>query len=133
MRNALATTLIALSLWLAPFRAIAETRAGAPDDWPEPIVDSKLHYFVLGDQLEYRGNDGDDLERWDAEGWFGGDYHKLWFKAEGANQRLSAIRVVASTCLSSTRSPSSPQSACPYWSTPSSRDAGPSTAICSTT
>jgi copper resistance protein B len=39
--------------------------------------------LLLVDQLEYRLNDGDDLFRWDAEGWYGGDINRFWFKTEG--------------------------------------------------
>lgn len=40
-------------------------------------------YRVLLDQLEYRTSDGEDGYRWDFEGWYGGDIHKLWIKTEG--------------------------------------------------
>jgi len=33
--------------------------------------------------LEYRFNDGADLFRWDFEGWYGGDFNRLWVKSEG--------------------------------------------------
>lgn len=39
--------------------------------------------MLLFDQLEYRLNDKDDLFRWDAEGWYGGDFNRFWFKTEG--------------------------------------------------
>lgn len=39
--------------------------------------------LLLVDQFEYRLNDGDDLLRWDAEGWYGGDVNRFWFKTEG--------------------------------------------------
>lgn len=39
--------------------------------------------FVEADQLEYRASDGEDALSWEAQGWFGGDYHKLWVKTEG--------------------------------------------------
>jgi copper resistance protein B len=38
---------------------------------------------VLIDQLEHRAADGRDGYKWDAEGWYGGDYDKLWLKTEG--------------------------------------------------
>ncbi len=39
--------------------------------------------MMLVDQFEYRMQDGDDLWRWDAEGWYGGDFNRFWFKTEG--------------------------------------------------
>lgn len=56
---------------------------GAPEDWPHAVHDSSLHHFVLGEQLEFRANDGDDLARWEVEGWLGGDTNRLWLKSEG--------------------------------------------------
>lgn len=63
-------------------------------DWPSPVDDNKNHYFVLADVLELRpslggtGSDGDF--RWDIEGWYGGDDHRIWFKSEG--QQDSALK-----------------------------------------
>ena len=42
-----------------------------------------LQYLVLADRLEYQTNEGDSLFLWDAQGWIGGDYNKLWVKTEG--------------------------------------------------
>lgn len=39
--------------------------------------------LLLVDQLEYRMQRGDDLLRWDSEGWYGGDFNRFWFKTEG--------------------------------------------------
>jgi copper resistance protein B len=39
--------------------------------------------LLLLDQLEYRLGQGDDQFRWDAEGWYGGDFNRFWFKTEG--------------------------------------------------
>jgi copper resistance protein B len=41
------------------------------------------YWLLLVDQLEYRMHKGDDLLRWDAEGWYGGDFNRFWFKTEG--------------------------------------------------
>lgn len=38
---------------------------------------------VMLDQLEWRGAQEGDVLGWDAEGWYGGDYNKLWVKTEG--------------------------------------------------
>ncbi len=40
-------------------------------------------WLFLADQLEYRVNDGRDGYKWDLQGWYGGDYNKLWLKSEG--------------------------------------------------
>jgi copper resistance protein B len=39
--------------------------------------------FFQADRFEYRAQDGDDSLKWDAQGWVGGDYEKLWLKTEG--------------------------------------------------
>lgn len=44
---------------------------------------------VLFDQLEWRGGQGRDATAWEAQAWYGGDYHKLWLKTEG--ERLSGV------------------------------------------
>ena len=58
-----------------------------PDDWPAPVNDQERRLFTLVDVLEYRpstgGSRGHDDYRWDIEGWYGGDYNRLWFKSEG--------------------------------------------------
>ena len=51
--------------------------------WPKPVEDSMRFGFLLVDQLEYRMWKGDDTFRWDATGWYGGDYNRLWLKTEG--------------------------------------------------
>jgi copper resistance protein B len=56
-------------------------------DWPAPVNDQEHRLFTLVDVLEYRpsigGSRGHDDYRWDIEGWYGGDYNRLWFKSEG--------------------------------------------------
>lgn len=59
-------------------------------DWPNPVDDEMKHTFVLADVLEYRpARDGGDF-RWDIEGWYGGDFNRLWFKSEG--ERDTALK-----------------------------------------
>jgi copper resistance protein B len=59
----------------------------SPGDWPAPVNDQEHRLFTLVDVLEYRpgtgGSQGHDDYRWDVEGWYGGDYNRLWFKSEG--------------------------------------------------
>lgn len=62
--------------------------------WVPPVNDQENHLFTLIDVLEYRpktiaGEHSSDY-RWDIEGWYGEDYHRLWFKSEG--QQNSAFK-----------------------------------------
>lgn len=62
--------------------------------WPSPVDDAERRTMVLVDVLEYRpqtrstGSQSD--YRWDIEGWYGGDYNRVWFKTEG--QRNTAFK-----------------------------------------
>lgn len=58
-----------------------------PKDWPKPVDDQPVLPFLLIDRLEYRWQEGADALTWDAQGWFGGDYNKLWLKSEGERVR----------------------------------------------
>jgi copper resistance protein B len=59
-------------------------------DWPSPVDDEMKHTFIRADVLEYRpARDGGDF-RWDVEGWYGGDFNRLWFKSEG--ERDTALK-----------------------------------------
>src|SRR3546814_20516753 len=47
-------------------------------------IDDHIYTFFQLDQKEYRLNDeGEDLYAWDALGWVGTDYDKLFLKSEG--------------------------------------------------
>ncbi|BBL58667.1 copper resistance protein B [Methylomonas koyamae] len=37
----------------------------------------------IAERLEYEGNGGLHLAKWDVQDWFGNDEHKLWLKTEG--------------------------------------------------
>lgn len=54
-----------------------------PKDWPAPVMDSEPLTFLLLDRLEYRAKPRTDAWAWEAQGWWGGYTHKLWFKTEG--------------------------------------------------
>lgn len=70
------------------------SKFSSPGDWPAPVNDQENRLFTLVDVLEYRpktgGSQGNDDYRWDVEGWYGGDYNRLWFKSEG--QRGTAFK-----------------------------------------
>lgn len=40
-------------------------------------------WSLMAEQLEYRIQDGRNGYKWDVQGWYGGDYDKLWLKSEG--------------------------------------------------
>jgi len=46
------------------------------------VDDTDLYTYFSFDELEIRGGDANPI-RWDAEGWIGGDFNKLWVKTEG--------------------------------------------------
>ncbi len=54
-----------------------------PKDWPHPVEDEMKHTFVLADVLEFSPKGDESDFRWDLEGWYGGDFNRLWFKTEG--------------------------------------------------
>ena len=41
---------------------------------------------LMLDRLEYRAKDGHDGYAWEGEGWYGGDYDRLWLKTEGEGE-----------------------------------------------
>lgn len=59
----------------------------AEPGWPEPVEDNQIFSMLLVDQLEYRNNEGQDTLNWDAQGWVGTDYNKLWLRTEGEDGR----------------------------------------------
>ena len=61
-------------------------------NWPEPVEDHMRFRSLLVNQLEYQMNEGDDSLGWDAVGWYGGDYNRLWLKTEG-EWRVSGERL----------------------------------------
>lgn len=78
-RIALTTVLVAtVAGCLAPSKALAQQ-----DEWPSPIHDDQLFWFLLFDSLELvPGAAGEPVE-WDVDGWLGGDFNKLRLKSEG--------------------------------------------------
>ena len=60
-----------------------EPRSGAPEEWPYGFLDKKPYATGLIDRLEYGDGDGPSTYLWDAQGWYGGDYNKFWWKTEG--------------------------------------------------
>lgn len=47
------------------------------------VADDRVYTLLLFDELEYQQDGETNPVHWDAEGWIGGDFEKLWFKTEG--------------------------------------------------
>ena len=88
-RTHLANFLLAAAwLLVLPLAVSADNNlTGAPvskdGGWAPPIDDQRWYGFLLLDPFEYQLRDGDDSFGWEADGWFGGDYDRLWVKTEG--------------------------------------------------
>lgn len=56
-----------------------------PEDFPDAMHDDAIRAFLLFDQLEYRYDlaDNPDQVGTELQGYVGGDYNRLWLKAEG--------------------------------------------------
>lgn len=73
-----------LGLPLALLLIICATPAKGADTWSAPVHDRPVIAHLLAEVLEYRrGAEEGDTLHWDAFGWLGGDYHRLWVKTEG--------------------------------------------------
>lgn len=74
------TALLLVAGCLVPLGAAAQE---PPQDWPEPVHDDHVFWFVLFDNLEIRSFADDDPFAWEQEGWIGTDTHRIWLKTEG--------------------------------------------------
>ena len=82
MKTALALFFVAT----AAFAQQEERFPLPPQSWPKPVEDSQRFTFLQADRLEYRAQPGKDLWMWDVQGWWGGDYNRLWLKSEGESE-----------------------------------------------
>ena len=87
--------MIMICRWVWMITAVVPTLAAAqsappfplpPQNFPPPVEDHMAFPFILLDRLEYGARDGKDAWTWDAQGWYGGDYNKLWIKSEGQKE-----------------------------------------------
>lgn len=78
--------ILSCTLLVTPL-AWAYEPAGTPADWPNPIPDQKPFWMVLVDRLETRFADELDGYVWDMQGWYGGDFNRLWVKSEGEGEQ----------------------------------------------
>ncbi|MFZ5862345.1 MAG: copper resistance protein B [Nitrospirota bacterium] len=55
--------------------------AGRPG--PAEAGEASLLTFLEVEQFEYRAGNGADTFSWEAQGWIGGDYDRVWLKTKG--------------------------------------------------
>ena len=73
-------------LFMAGGPAAAQTSGADPSDpapFGPPVADQHVYVHVLADQLETRVGSGSPTFFWEAEGWIGSDWNRLWLKSEG--------------------------------------------------
>ncbi len=68
----ISTALAAVALSVIPLNPLAGQ-----------LLDKKVFTFLLVEQLEYAPSGAERPILFDAQGWVGGDYNRLWVKAEG--------------------------------------------------
>jgi copper resistance protein B len=70
----------------AMFDAAPDTTAQFADAAHRNMMEhgGMLNYLLLGERFERQSIDGEDRWLWEAQGWYGGDYQKLWLKTEGS-------------------------------------------------
>jgi copper resistance protein B len=70
----------------APTVPVADQPPHITQGWAPPVEDQMRFNYVILDRLEFSSGKAPDALTWDAQGWYGGDYNKLWWKAEGDTQ-----------------------------------------------
>ncbi|HKJ69716.1 MAG TPA: copper resistance protein B, partial [bacterium] len=78
-----------------------------PSDYPDIVPDNRLYLFTLFEQMEYRmtNTTAPGHLGWEAQGWFGRDFGKFWWKNEaevmfeGANEGESETDLLYSRLI----------------------------------
>lgn len=91
----IAPLVLAAALPAAAADAAADAQANAADQYYDPALMARARqqlnaesggmrtYAVIIDQLEAGFNAEGETYAWDAQGWYGGDIHRFWWKTEG--------------------------------------------------
>src|SRR5262245_59002295 len=64
-----------------------DRKAAFPDVRGHAVHDNAVNYFVLFDQFEWQTGEGANGLNIDTRGWVGRDRDRLWFRAEGDDER----------------------------------------------
>jgi copper resistance protein B len=84
MPRAIGSLLGATLLAAAPLAALADGQApfAREKGWAPPVNDDAPHGRLLIDRLEYAAGDDQDSVNLEFQGWYGGDYNRLWIEGE---------------------------------------------------
>lgn len=84
MRARCLAALLVPGLLLTPMLHAGEPHPpGATGHGMGHMMGNEPYAMLLIDRLEYGDSDDGDSYLWDVQGWFGGDYNRLWLKSEG--------------------------------------------------
>jgi len=75
--------LSAFALTLSLAGAASTVAAQEQGEWPSPVHDDINIGLLMFDRLEYAWGEDEDAVQWDVQGWYGGDYNRVWVKTEG--------------------------------------------------
>ena len=65
-------------------KTVNDGQVGAQTNYGvQQVHDDQIFYQVIGDRLEQRFQEGDNILLHDVQAWVGNDYNKLWLKSEG--------------------------------------------------
>lgn len=77
-------------LTILPLAAQAQQQPAEPG-WPQPVENDRSLGYALLNQNELRVGSSTSY-RWDGEGWYGGDFDRLWIKSEGSVDTADGTR-----------------------------------------
>lgn len=75
---------------ILPLAARAQQRPVEPG-WPQPVENDRSFGYALLNQNELRVGSSTSY-RWEGEGWYGGDFDRLWVKSEGSVDTSDGMR-----------------------------------------
>jgi len=70
--------------WLTTAFALVSILAAPRLVSADDMLEQRLFSLFMIDRLEYRWQQGANTVDWNVQAWIGGDYHRFWFKTNGA-------------------------------------------------
>jgi copper resistance protein B len=76
-------TIIPMLALLLPVATQAGQKPTRPG-WPQPVENDRWFGYGILNQNEVRAGEGQNVYRWEGEGWVGGNLNRVWLKSEGS-------------------------------------------------